>query len=64
MYGYRVEDTARRLVGVAVSERDAHEIMDMAKTYQTMPQIETDERHWFYVGVLGAETVFDKEPQA
>lgn len=66
MYGFRAEDTARRLVGVAVTDRDAREIMDLAKFLQTMPQVEVDDRCWFYVAVLGTETLFDekKEPEA
>lgn len=66
VYGLRVEDAARRLVGVAVNIQDARDIMDMAKYNQAMPQIEVDDRRWFYVAVLGAETLFDesKDPQA
>jgi hypothetical protein len=66
LYGFRPDDTKRRLVGVAVTNRDAGEVMDLTKYIGTMPAIEVEDQRWFYVALLGdGRTVFvnRKEPQ-
>ena len=65
LFGYRVEDAAHRVVGIAVQEYDAQDVMDQAQYIGTMPQIEVDDRRWFYVAAVG-EAVFEggKEPSA
>lgn len=64
-YGHRTDDVARRVVGVAVADRDAREIMTQARYTRSMPAIEVDDRYWFYVAVAGA-AVWEKgeEPQS
>jgi hypothetical protein len=65
LYGTRGSDAAKRVVGIAVKEKDAQEIMDQARYIGSMPTVEIEDRYWFYVAVLG-NAMFEegKEPSA
>lgn len=65
LYGKRMTDAANRLVGVAVNEHEATDLMNQARYIGTMPQIEVDDRYWFYVAsVRDAVWEEGKEPTA
>lgn len=53
VYGVRKSDTASRLVGVSLSEKDATDFLQMAEFTGSFPQIEVQDRYWFYVCCLG-----------
>jgi len=63
LYGYREVDAAKRVIGIAVREPEARDVMDQARYIGTMPKIEVDDRFWFYVAVIG-DAVWEqgKEP--
>lgn len=64
VFGVRAHDTASRLVGVALTTKDAAEIMSMAEMVGHMPTLEVPERAWFYVAALGpAHFEKDVEPE-
>lgn len=60
VYGVRRNDTANRLVGVAIPQKAAFEIMEEAKLLGTMPSIEVPSNTYFYVAVLGADVSFEE----
>ncbi len=60
VYGVRSSDAAKRLVGVALTDRDAAEIMEQAGYVGEMPTIEVPDRAWFFVAGLGPSH-FDKD---
>jgi hypothetical protein len=53
VYGVRASDVAHRLVGVAVTTREAADIMAQAEKLGHMPTIEVGDNRWFYVAAFG-----------
>lgn len=54
LYGYRIDDAAMRLVGVAADKDEILAIMKEAGDRQQMPLIQVEPHQWFYVMTMGA----------
>jgi len=54
IYGFRVDDAACRLVGIAADPQEVNGIMREAEKTQSLPVIEVDKNRWFYVMTVGA----------
>lgn len=65
VYGYLEHDTAERLCGIEISERDAVELVQDFNRARTgdFPDIEIEDKYVFRLAVLGAgEGLFKKGP--
>lgn len=59
MYGTRTYDAADRLVGIAISMKEAAEILEEVKATDRFPIVEVQDNQWFHVAVL-PPSLFDK----
>ncbi len=64
VYGHRLNDAARRLVGVEVPVAIGSEILVHFNVEKTFPEIEVESKHWFYVASVGeGEAIFQTGAQ-
>lgn len=61
IYGHRVVDAAKRLIGVEVPCRIGSDVVSYFSDHGEFPEIEVSNKHWFYVAVLGKdEALFEQ----